>query len=277
MSSIPTNFQKQFGPWGLVAGASEGLGSAYAQVLAKKGLNVALIARRKEALEELKEELESDYGVETKIVVLDLTTTNLLERLNEATNELDIGVIIYNAALSPIGLFHHFSPELHQQVIDLNCRGPMLFCHYFGKQLIEKERGGILLMSSMAGMQGTPIHAHYSATKAYNLNLAEGLRNELQQFGINVTACVAGEIKTPNYLKSNPKRGFLQPPAMTPLKVAETGIKALQKNKPIIIPGFYNKLFGRFIRWLLPRRMMVKIMGNIARNMYGEDKDHVNP
>ncbi|HUU77927.1 MAG TPA: SDR family NAD(P)-dependent oxidoreductase [candidate division Zixibacteria bacterium] len=276
MSSISNNFIDEFGPWALVAGASEGIGAAFAREVAKKGLNVAIISRRKEVLEELAKEINEKYQVQTKVIEQDLTSPNLLDELTSKTKDLNLGLVIFNAALSLIGLFHNTSIEVHQRVIDLNCRAPMILSYHFGNKMKERGKGGIILMSSLAGLQGNPIHTHYSATRAYNINLAEGLWDELKNDGIKVMVVLAGPTKTPNYYKSDPKElASVKSMILEPQAVAKQALNAFRRiKKPYFIPGVKNRFTSFFLQHFMTRKARIKLMGSVARTMYGENKDH---
>ncbi|MFW9923562.1 MAG: SDR family NAD(P)-dependent oxidoreductase [Candidatus Thorarchaeota archaeon] len=278
MSSISNYYTNNFGPWAVVAGASEGIGASYAKELARKGLNIILIARTKEALDELSNYITNNYKVQVKVIQLDLSTENFLEILISKISDLEIGFLVFNAALSPIGLFHNASMELHNKVIDLNCRAPMQMTHYFGKKMMERGKGGILLMSSLAGLQGNPIHAHYSATRAYNINLAEGLWDEMRSKGIKVMVCLAGPTKTPNYKRSEPNdKGIVSSIAMNPDDVAKEAIRKFRRiRKPIFIAGKMNRFSTFILQHFLSRKSRVKFMGRTAKNMYGEEKNYSN-
>lgn len=277
MSSISNDFAKDFGPWAVIAGASEGLGEAFAKEIAKMGINVAIIARRKDLLEKLCNEISNDFQVETKAIHIDLASERMFEDIKKETKDLEIGLVIYNAALSPIGLFYNFDLEKHTKVIDLNIKGPMLFTYHFGQLMKERKRGGIILLSSLAGLQGDPYLAHYSATRGYTMNLAEALWYEMRKYNVHVMACVAGATKTPNYIASKPKRvGLINPKPMTPVKVAKGCLRSLKKNKPYHLPGFVNKLISFILRRLMRRKLAIRFMGNIASKMYGENRNHIN-
>jgi len=277
MSSISTDFANYFGPWALIAGASEGLGEAFAHEIAKKGINIILVARRKELMEKLSQQLRQEYNVKTKIIQLDLASIDVLEKIKKETEQLEIGLMIYNAASSPIGLFYHFNLEQQNKVIDINVKGPMIFTYYFGQLMKDRGKGGIILLSSLAGLQGDPYHAHYSATRGYTMNLAEALWYEMKKYGVHVMTCAAGATKTPNYISSKPKRaGLINPRPMDAKKVAKGSLKSLRKNKPYHYPGFSNKFNVFILRHLLSRKAAIKFLGNIANKMYGEDRDHVN-
>jgi hypothetical protein len=113
--------------------------------------------------------------------------------------------------------------------------------------------------------------------KAYNLNLAEALWDELQEDNVRVVACVAGATSTPNFKKSKPKKsGFIKAPVMKPEKVAKIAFKGLLKNKPYIVTGCTNAFCHFMMRHFMSRKRAVKFMGKVARNMFGENKDHSN-
>ncbi|MGC9779631.1 MAG: SDR family NAD(P)-dependent oxidoreductase [Candidatus Heimdallarchaeota archaeon] len=277
MSSISNDFAKNFGPWAVIAGASEGLGEAFAKEIARKGINVAIIARRKDLLEKLCKEISNDFQVETKAIQIDLASERMFEDIKKETEDLEIGLVIYNATLSPIGLFFNFDLEKHTEVIELNVKGPMIFTHHFGHLMKDRKKGGIVLLSSLAGLQGDPYHAHYSATRGYTMNLAEALWYEMRKYNVHVIACVAGATKTPNYIASKPKRVVLiNPQPMDPVKVAKGCLRSLKKNKPYHLPGFVNKLSSFILRRLMRRKLAIRFMGNIASKMYGENRNHVN-
>ncbi len=277
MSSISNDFADYFGPWALIAGASEGLGEAFAREIAKNGINIILVARRKKLLKKLCSEISHDYQVETKGIQLDLASADILDKIKVETKKHEIGLVVYNAASSPIGLFYHFNLEQQYKVIDINVKGPMVFTYHFGQLMKDRGKGGIILLSSLAGLQGDPYHAHYSATRGYTMNLAEALWYEMRKYGVHVMTCAAGATKTPNYISSKPKRaGLINPRPMDPNKVAKGSLKSLRKNKPYHYPGFSNKFNAFILRHLLSRKAAIRFLGNIASKMYGEDRNHVN-
>lgn len=255
MTRDATNFRHKYGPWAVVAGASEGLGAAFARALAGRGLNLVLLARREGALAEVAASLS---GVEVKIAALDLGAPDLAERLQAATAGLDVGLCVYNAAASHVGPFLARSLAEKQAIIDVNCRGPLVAAHVFGEQMVRRGRGGIVLMSSLTAFWGSPSIATYGATKAFNLSLGEALWYELGPQGVDVLACCAGATRTPGFLRSlGGRRG---PWSMAPDAVVEEALAALG-GPPSMVPGVANKLASQLLRRLLPRRSAVKIMG----------------
>ena len=195
------DFKTKYGPWAIVAGASEGLGAAFAEGLAKRGLNLILIARRLDKLEELAYQLNTTYSVEVEVYSLDLAdfkaVKNLVSQLQQA-----IGLLVYNAAYAPIGYFENISEEDLGKIVDVNIKTPLLLTKLLSAKMIENGHGGIVLMSSLAGTQGSPKIATYAASKAFNAIFAEGLWLELKKLGIHVLASCAGAISTPGYKKA---------------------------------------------------------------------------
>ena len=263
------DFRARYGPWAVVAGASQGLGEAYAEQVAALGLNVVLIARREELLRALAERLAAAHGVETRVLVLDLAREGATAVVEAEVADLDVGLLIYNAALSVIGPFLDRPLEAHLGELAVNTRTPMALAYRLGRRMRSRGHGGIILMSSLASAQGSPLTANYAATKAYNMVLAEGLWDELRRQGVDVLACVAGATSTPNYTASAPRSGTAGSATLTPQAVAAEALAALGRQ-PSVIPGRANRLSALVMRRLLPRRTAVAIMGRVLRGMYGD-------
>lgn len=257
-------FQARYGPWAVVAGASEGLGEAYTERIAARGLHLVLIARRAEMLHVLAERLSAAYGIETRVLDVDLAREDVGAQVEEATNGIDVGLVVYNAARSVIGPFLDRPVEDHLDELAVNTRGPMLLTHLFGRRMIANGHGGIILMSSLASLQGSAYTAHYAATKAYNRVLAEGLWEELRRKHVDVLTCLAGATSTPNYVASAPK---VRTATMTPEAVAEQALMALG-HQPAVIPGISNKAASFIMQRILPRTTAIRIMGRVLRRMY---------
>lgn len=273
---MAADFKGKYGPWGLVAGASVGLGAAFAEELASKGLNLVLVARRSEPLAKLKSELEGRYGVEVRTVQQDLASPDLITELAQHTDDIEIGMLIYDTAFHTIGPFLDQTLENHLRHIEVNCRGPLLLVYHFGKKMVERRRGGIILMASLSGFQGNPLLSHYSATKAFNIMLAEGLWYELKPQGVDVMACVTGAIETPNYIASKPNKLSMGPSPMKPVDVARQGIAALGK-KHTFVPGRGYRSASFLTRRLMSRTRAIKMMAGSTEKMYGDRNVVINP
>lgn len=258
------HFQDRYGPWAVVAGASEGMGAEFARQLASRGLNVVLIARRAELLDALAAELAKAFPVETKTLPLDLGTPCAAEAIAEATKDLDVGLVVYNAALSPIGDFVSTTLEDNLRALDVNVRTPTALAHHFGGRLVARGKGGLVLLSSLTAFQGSPFVTTYGATKSYNLSLAEGLWFELKPKGVDVLAVCAGATKTPNLLKAAPNGA---PGMLEPSDVVEDALDSLA-NGPLVIPGAFNRFASFLMRRLMPRAATIAIMGDQTRKLH---------
>jgi short-subunit dehydrogenase len=257
------DFKSTYGPWALVAGASEGLGAAFAYALASRGLNLILIARRMDKLEVLARELETIYGVETKAHSIDLADFQLVKKFVSKI-ELNVGLLVYNAAFAPIGYFENVALENLGKIVDVNIKTPLLLTKLLSVKMIEKRKGGIVLMSSLAGTQGSPKIATYAASKAFNAIFAEGIWLELKKHGIHVLASCAGAISTPGY--KNAQNSKDAPGTLSASEVAEQTIKALGKG-PTVIPGFTNKLAHFFMNRIFPRKWAISIMDKNTKDL----------
>jgi short-subunit dehydrogenase len=258
----PARFQEKYGPYAVVAGGSVGLGAAFAEAIARRGVNLVLIARQEERLKATASRLRETYGVDVRAVAADMADVDNVKKRIDAL-DVSIGLLVYDAAFAPIGLFEDTSADDLARAVAVNVRAPLLLAKLLSAPMIERHRGGVVLMSSLAGAQGSPKLATYAATKSFNAILAEGLWRELKPHGVDVLACCAGAILTPGYAQAaaaKPAPGTLEASV-----VAERTLEALGHG-PIVIPGATNKL-GRFVLTrLLPRRAAIAIM---AKNTGG--------
>jgi len=261
-------FKKKYGAWGLVAGAAEGLGEAYSIALAKRGLNVIMIDTQKSSLNSLSEKLESDYAVKTLCLHLDLVEDDATDKIMELMESVGCRLFIYNAAYSLVKPFTHHTAEELDHFIDINTRTQIKTVHRFSKYLIQKkQKGGMVLMSSLSGLIGMQLVAPYAATKAFAWNLAEALHHELKPYDIDIMACIAGATATPAYLKTQPKYGFPKPSVLIPEKVAEYALMKLGQ-KTLCIPGFSNRFSYFILTRLLPRKLAAAIANKTMGSMY---------
>jgi len=255
-------FRNNYGPYALVAGASYGLGGAFAEALAERSLNLVLIAREKERLESFAKHLKEKYPIDVITIAADLAdyekTRNLIAGLDVST-----GLLVYNAAYASIGLFEYTSEDQLALAAAVNVRTPMLLSKLLTESMIKNRRGGIILMSSLAGIQGSPNLAAYAATKAFNAILAEGLWKELKPHGIDVIGCCAGAIITPGYQQA--QKMNKAPGTLPAAKVAEIALQSLGRG-PLTVPGGFNKFIRFLMARFLPRKMAINIM---AKNTGG--------
>jgi short-subunit dehydrogenase len=190
---------ERYGPWAVVVGGSAGIGAAVADEAARRGLNVLTVARRAALLEEGAARLRAAHGVAVQTLAVDLTDPGAVDAIVAATEELEIGTLVYNAAAEPRGYFLEVPVAEHLDNITVNCTVPTLLSHHFGRSMAARGRGAIALVSSMGALQGGKVFASYFAAKAYEWILAEGLWAELGEAGVDAVAYVVGATRTENY------------------------------------------------------------------------------
>jgi len=260
--------KQKYGSTALVAGASEGIGAAFADYLAAEGMDLVLIARHPVPLQQFADFLQNKYKVETICLSYDLADQNSTQQILESLNGKEINLIVYNAALSYIGPFIKNSVQNHSHMAQVNMMTPLYMLHAFGEKMVNKGKGAIILMASLAGFQGSGYLSVYAATKAFNRVLAESLWFEWKNSGVDVIACCAGATATPGYKNSNPeKTGFFTPRVLAPEEVAAECFKKLG-NKPSFITGRGNRIASFIMQNIIPRKMAITIMGDTTRKMY---------
>lgn len=261
MSARASAFAERYGPWAVVTGASDGIGRAFAQHLAAMGLNLVLVARGAERLSALAHELEAQHGVECRALPTDLSDLEATTRMLESTRDLDVGLLIAAAGFGSGGPFLAADLQAETEMVELNCTSVLLQCWHCGHRFSRRGRGGVVLLSSLLAFHGAPLAANYAATKAYVQSLAEGLRSEWAEQGVDVIACAPGPIATG--FAARAKLRMAQ--ALGPDVVARQTLGALGRQGTIR-PGWLSKLLG----WSLgtaPRALRVNIMGRIMGGM----------
>lgn len=263
-----TIFKKNYGNWAIVVGSAEGLGEAYSTALAKRNMNLIMVDNQLNSLTNLAKRLEKDFGIKTIQLHLDLLDAGAVQKMMFEIQQVDCRLLIYNAAYSLIKPFINHTEEELDNFIDINAKTQLKLVHQFSKLLVDKSTsGGILLMSSLAGLIGMQLVSSYAATKAFTWNLAEALHHELKPKNIDVMACIAGATATPAYLKTKPTYGRIKPLVMKPEDVAESTLNKLGK-KTLFIPGFSNRMNYFILTRLLPRKMAASVANRTMLTMF---------
>lgn len=259
-----SDWKTRYGDWALVTGASAGIGEEFCHQLAAKGMNIISVARRKERLNELGEKLRADYKIETREVSVDLIHTNAAEKIENSVSDLEVGLLINNAGFGHLGRFHNQRAFRDEEMIRLNCIAPVALAHKFLPAMVNRKRGGVIFLASTSAYQATPYFAVYSATKAFNLFLGEGMWEEYRNKGIDIMALSPGYTKT-EFQKSagltEDMNGILW---STADKVVATALKNLG-NRPSIIHGGLNR-FLAFSSRFSPRKWSTIIAGKVSRS-----------
>lgn len=259
-------FRRKYGSWALVAGGSQGIGACLAAELAARGLNLLLVARRRETLEASAQELRVCAGVEVRTLSADLAEPSAADAVQAAAEGLEIGLLVLNAAAAYTGLFLRSAEAESLRIVDTNCRAGLALVHRFVPPMVARARGGLLFMSSMAGFQGAPLVTVYGASKAFLISLGEGLAEELAPHGVDVLVCVAGATRTPSYLAGKLADRGRTAIETEPEEVARVAVRALGR-KPLVIAGALNRAV-RLLLGLIGRRAAVRLMHRGTRNLY---------
>ncbi len=257
------NLKSKYGDWALITGASSGIGEEFAFRLASQGINLILVARRKDLLEKLSVKLKSEYGIEVIVVALDLSGNNFLEKIIESAGNREISILINNAGIGRPGEYKDSDPEYEARMIKLNCLAPGILTNYFGKKMIDRGKGAILFLGSIVAFQPTPLMATYSATKAFNLYLGNALWSEFKKYGVDVLTVNPGNTSTEfERMVLNDR----SPLTRNAGQVVDTALRALGKG-PNIVDGMINKFLTLLSR-LGPLRLIIVVTGLITRKLY---------
>lgn len=243
-----------YGPCALVTGASEGIGLAMAQELARQGYDLVLVARRRERLEALAAELRTAHGGTVIVLPADLGSARDIEQVLRETQGLDIGLFVAAAGFGSAGPFVDLPLGNELDMVDVNCRAVVAMTHPIAQRLVARKRGGIVLFSSIVAFQGVAKFATYAATKAFVQSFAEGLRLELAPLGVDVLAVAPGPVATGFASRS----GMVMPRAEKPDVVAREALAQLGRASTAR-PGFLAKTM-EFGLSMLPRRGRVRMI-----------------
>ena len=260
------SLRERYGPWAVVLGGSEGIGAAFARRLGADGVNVVLVARNPDPLRATADEVRAS-GVEVRTLAVDLTADGAIDEIAAATDDVEVGLVIYNAGAVHAGdEFLDRPVNFALDLVRLNCAGPVQVSHHFGSQMAERGRGGLLFVGSMSGVCGAARTVAYAASKAFVQVWAEGLWAELGPRGVDVLALVAGATRTPAMARSGALVDRFDP--MEPDDVASEGLEHLGDG-PVWVPGTIRGFFDQLRQ--MPRDEAVNTMTAGGRMIWGLD------
>lgn len=265
------NFEQRYGPWAVIAGASEGTGRAFSHRVASQGVNCILIARRDGPLNALADEVRAAHGVQCVAASVDLVAADAADRIKAAAAGHDVGLLVSNA-----GSDTHGSRFLDHDIggwIDLANRNVMTVmrcCHHFGGLMRERRRGGIVLVGSGACYGGASFMAVYSATKAFDLCFGEGLWAELRPYDVDVLNLILGRTDTPMFREHLARKGLPVPPNLaSPDDVAKIGLERLPHG-PVHNWGQADDAAGYASSSAAARRDRVLAIDVMTKDVFGE-------
>lgn len=247
-------FKQKYGPWAVVTGASSGIGLEIATRLAEIGLNLIINSRNDEKLQALKQELIALYDIEICIVAADVATSEGIAAIAQATNDIEVGLLVASAGFGTSGFFINSKLTEEINMLRVNCEAVLALTHVFGRQFAHQKRGGIILLSSIVAFQGVPKAANYAATKAFIQSLAEALHIELKPHNVDVLAAAPGPVRSGFEKRANMIMDF----GLTPSQVGWPILAALGK-KATVFPGWITKVLTSSLS-ILPRWAKVKVM-----------------
>ena len=249
--------KRTFGPWALVTGSSSGIGREIAKHIARNGINVVLVARRVARLEEVGRALASDFGVAYRVVEADLSMPSFFAHVERATADLDIGLLVGNAGYPSPGELWRLDRDELVKATHVKVNANLTLVHHYAPRLVARRRGGILLVSSVGGLNGVPYVSNTAALEAYVLTLGEGLHVELAPHSVNVTVLMPGPTLTESMGKMGVDPSQMPMRPMAAERVAAEGLRALQRNRATHIAGGINRVMSR----LMPRSIATAAMG----------------
>src|SRR5271154_5117373 len=253
--------RERFGPWALVTGASSGIGKEFARQIAASGINIVLVARREDLLKKVGVEFSKRYGVEHRVVALDVSREDFIRQLTSVTDDLDIGLVVSNAGTGNPGEFLKHDRQLLHETLRLNTIAHLDITHHFGQKLGERRRGGIILVGALGAENGIPCMANDGGAKAYVHSLGEALHYEFKPLGVYVTVLAAGVTNTAVIDKFglNPKTMPMKP--MSVEQCVSEGLSGLRKNRSRIIPGRLNRIMNALVPASLARKLEADLLG----------------
>ena len=245
----------------LITGASSGIGQELSYLFAKDGYDIILVARSKDKLSDISNDIFAKYKVNVTVIPKDLSLPDSAREIYDLVRgkSLTVGFLINNAGYGGSGSFADSDIKYEHDMMQVNMISLTELTKYFLRDMIQQKHGKILNVASTAGFAPGPFMSIYYASKAFVLSFSEALSNELKGTGVSVTALCPGPTRTGFQKRANvEKTRLLSANVMDASKVAYKGYKALMKGKTIVIPGIVNKLLIQSIR-LSPRKLVTGI------------------
>jgi len=261
--------------WALITGASSGIGAEFARRLSAHGMHLVLTARRKELLDKLADELHTRHGTKTEIIVGDLTDSAEPQRLCEsiAAKGIQVELLVNNAGFGWVGTIDETEQSRMRDLVQLNVASMTELTYRILPGMMERGHGGIINVSSVAGFQPVAYMPTYSASKAFVLHFSEALWAECRDRGVTVTALCPGTTQTDFFDVANVPGWLKKHDFSTPEQVVKAAIKALERRKQFVIPGFKNWLITFGVR-IARRKMVVLQSMKFFRPRKKDDSSH---
>ncbi len=255
------------GKWALVTGASSGIGASVAGELAARGASLILVARRRDALEELSARLGKEHGVQVMAESADLGKAGEPERIFESLGRrgINVAILVNNAGFGTYGVFDAIDARTEESMIDLDVKAVTRMTRLFAPAMRRAGYGRILLTASVGAYSPSPLYAVYCAAKAYVLSYGIAIRHELRGTGVGVTVLCPGVVRTDFHrVAGHEKNRFKERTGMDVAPVASAAVRGLLRGKAEVVPGFLNKMLA-FTTRLAPRPLQASMAGGLMR------------
>lgn len=260
------DFLARYGPWGLVTGATAGIGREFACALARRGLNVVLVARNQEGLTQFGQQLRTQFGTDIRTISADLSHDSGIEKVIRAAADLEIRFLVNNAGTYAAGAVLSCPWEEVETTARLNILAPLRLAYHFGRKMRDGCRGGIVFLSSTSGYQAVPYLGTYAASKAFVLLLGESMYAENFKSGVDVLVLSPGPTSTPG-MENLVGIEFSRLPMsfMTTSEVVELALSQVGR-RPSVVAGLRNKLMLLLSQRLMPRYIWLMLTRRTMKN-----------
>ena len=265
------NLKNKYGTKALVTGGSSGMGKAFANELAKQGIEPILIARSIDKLKETAKAIFEEHNVKPQIFSVDLSDENAINKFLSEIENQSIGLLIHCAGMENNGSFLKINEGKELQMIKLNVTSTYLLTNHFARKMAKIKKGGIILVSSMAGLMATPYFSNYAATKSYVHNLGLSLYPELKMHNVDISVLAPGLTETNMVADNGIDWSKLPMKSMKPSEVALIALNNLGK-KGTIIPGFMNKMMVFMAKRVFSIKGFSKMNGWMIRKAISNNK-----
>jgi short-subunit dehydrogenase len=240
-------YRDLYGTWALVVGASATVGEQFARQLGEKGMNVAMVARRKERLDAVAAEISEMHGVETRTIALDLLEETAIDQLLDATADLEIGFLVVNANRHQVGHFDLMSIEDKRDMMRVNYEMPVTLAHYYGADMVERRRGAIVMLNAVNCLTPLDFDSVFQGTKAGLRIFCESLWIEYRRYNVRVASVHPSGIEGSESFvaKISPARRRLIKMlgvSMEPRTIVARALKQFDRGKLILVPDTWTFL-----------------------------------
>jgi short-subunit dehydrogenase len=260
------------GKTALITGATSGIGEAFAQILATRGMNLLLVARSEDKLRAKAQALSAQYGIRAKSIPVDLSRDDTAQEVYRRTQALGMTVdlLVNNAGIGTYGSFETLDPEREHEEILLNVAALVDLTHAFVAAMVERQAGGVIHVASLAAFQAVPYQAVYGATKAFVLSFSLALWAEYRKKGVRIVALCPGTSATNFFADFGAGLPLLLSKGRNPEAVARTGLRALEQGRPYAVDGRRNA-FAAQITHRTPLALTARVAEKAMRPRKPED------